>query len=442
MPSSRLHKLLFLFFDGLCIITSVYLAYEIRFKSFGIFSGPHRPIDDIILWAVAIPVVFYILELYNRLGISNIVMRTFVGVMGSGFLLSIFSYLFYQFFIGRILFALEGISIAILTTAWRVGYNFFRGQIEKTVNIILLGPKDIVFGKYDDFIKETDRFSVKQYHYNSQYEGTITFDEIAKAENAVVVFVDDPNIPAEVIQGLVQLRLNGITVKEISDFYESMWGKLPVYHLRDRWFVYSRGFTAVHYDFYQRIKRLLDVGLSSIGLILTAPLMMFTATLIKIESKGSLFYKQERIGLNGKPFIMIKFRSMVQDAEKGIAVWARKGDPRVTRVGKIIRVLRIDELPQLFNILNGDMSFVGPRPERPIFVNELEKNIPYYTYRHLLKPGLTGWAQVNYPYGDSIEDAVRKLEFDLYYIKNASLFLDIQVIFKTIRVVLYREGSR
>ena len=361
--------------------------------------------------------------------------------MGSGFLISIFSYLFYRFFIGRILFGLEGIFIIILTTAWRAGYNVFQRKIEKPVNIILLGPKDIVFGVYDDFIKETDRFSIKQYHYNSQYESTITFDEIAKI-NTVVVFVDDPNIPGEVIQRLVQLRLNGVAVKEITDFYESTWKKLPVYHLRDRWFVYSHGFTAVHYDFYQRIKRLLDVSLSTIGLIFSSPLMIFTAILIKIESKGSLFYKQERVGLNGESFFMIKFRSMVQDAEKGVAVWAQKDDQRVTRVGRIIRALRVDELPQLFNILNGDMSFVGPRPERPAFVKELEKDIPYYNYRHLVKPGLTGWAQVNYPYGDSVEDAVRKLEFDLYYVKNASPFLDIQVIFKTIRVVLYREGSR
>jgi sugar transferase (PEP-CTERM system associated) len=441
MQNSRLHKLLFLFFDWLCIFTSVYLAYKIRFKSFGI-SSPHQPVDDIILWSVTIPVIFYILELYNRLSISNVVGRVIIGVISSGFLLAIFSYLVYQFFIGRKLFALEGIFIAILTTVWRAVYNVFRGQIEKPVNIILLGPKDIILERYNDFIRDAGRFSVKQYQYNGTDENTFSLDGIAKMESTVVVFVDDPNMPGDIIQGLARLRLNGITVKEISDFYEDMWERLPVYHLRDRWFVYSRGFTAVHYDFYQRIKRLFDVGLSTIGLILATPIMVLTAILIKIESNGPLFYKQDRVGLNGRSFVMFKFRSMIDDAEKGGAVWAQKDDPRITKIGRIIRVLRIDELPQLFNILEGDMSFVGPRPERPIFVKELEKNIPYYSYRHLVKPGLTGWAQVNYPYGDSVEDAVKKLEFDLYYIKNASLFLDIQIILNTIKVVLYGKGSR
>jgi len=177
-------------------------------------------------------------------------------------------------------------------------------------------------------------------------------------------------------------------------------------------------------------------------MIVMGPLMFLTAVLIKIESKGPVFYKQKRIGLNERTYNLIKFRSMIKDAEKNGAMWAEEKDPRLTKVGRIIRPFRIDELPQILNILKGNMSFIGPRPERQIFIEELKKEIPYYSYRHFVKPGLTGWAQVNYPYGASMEDAVRKLEYDLYYIKNSNFLLDLQIVLRTFRVILFRRGSR
>jgi exopolysaccharide biosynthesis polyprenyl glycosylphosphotransferase len=190
-------------------------------------------------------------------------------------------------------------------------------------------------------------------------------------------------------------------------------------------------------------KRCFDIGFALALLLFTLPLMAATALLIVLDSKGPVFYKQERVGLNGRPFSVIKFRSMHTDAEKdGAPQWAARRDARVTRVGALIRKLRIDELPQLLNVLRGEMSLVGPRPERPCFVDEFTKQIPFYAERHCVKPGITGWAQVNYPYGASLEDARNKLAYDLYYVKNRGLFLDLIVVFQTVRVILFADGAR
>ena len=190
------------------------------------------------------------------------------------------------------------------------------------------------------------------------------------------------------------------------------------------------------------IKRTLDLFLAVTGLLVSLPVTVITGILIKLESPGPVFYLQERVGEKERTFKVIKFRSMRNDAEKDGAVWASENDPRITQVGNFIRKVRIDEIPQMWNVLKGDMSFVGPRPERPIFVHTLVESIPYYSLRHAVKPGITGWAQVCYPYGASEEDALRKLEYDLYYIKNQSIFMDLLIIFRTIKTVLFQKGSR
>jgi len=177
------------------------------------------------------------------------------------------------------------------------------------------------------------------------------------------------------------------------------------------------------------------------GAILSLPIAALTAVLIKLESAGPVFYRQERVGKNGRPFVLMKFRSMRQDAEKEGPVWATKDDDRTTRVGKVIRKIRVDEIPQFWHILRGEMNFVGPRPERPHFVAQLAQEIPYYEQRHLMAPGLTGWAQIKYPYGASIEDARQKLQYDLFYIKNQSLILDAIILFETIKIILFGRGA-
>jgi exopolysaccharide biosynthesis polyprenyl glycosylphosphotransferase len=185
----------------------------------------------------------------------------------------------------------------------------------------------------------------------------------------------------------------------------------------------------------------LNFVLAALGLLFAFPIMIVTAVAIRLDSPGPIFYSQERVGRNGRSFRMLKFRSMRQDAEnEGVPQWAQKGDPRITRVGRFIRKTRIDELPQFLNILRGEMSFVGPRAERPFFVEQLNRQIPFFSQRHLVEPGLTGWAQVCYPYGSTVEDAIEKLQYDLYYIKNVSLLFDLWILFKTIKTVLFGAG--
>ncbi|MBW4561963.1 MAG: sugar transferase [Mojavia pulchra JT2-VF2] len=242
------------------------------------------------------------------------------------------------------------------------------------------------------------------------------------------------------IQQLMQLRLQGIPVYRLPDICEILWYKLPSSLLEDKWLAFSAGFNLVAGGISLKLKRLTDLMLAALLLTLLFPLMLLTAIAIKLDSPGSVFYSQVRTGLYGKPFKVYKFRSMYQDAEKRGAQWASQRDPRITRVGYWLRVLRIDELPQIWNVLRGDMSLIGPRPERPEFDVKLKEAIPYYELRYLVKPGITGWAQVLYPYGASVEDAYEKLAYDLYYIKNYSFWLDIAIAFKTVRVVLLGKG--
>ena len=242
------------------------------------------------------------------------------------------------------------------------------------------------------------------------------------------------------VHSLMQLRLKGIPVYRLPDIWETLCYKLPSSLLEDEWFAFSSGFNLVFCGHSLKIKGVMDIIVTGLLSLLVSPLMIFVGLIIKLDSPGPIFYSQLRTGLYGKPFRVYKFRSMYQDAEKRGAQWASQRDPRITRVGYWLRVLRIDELPQIWNVLCGEMSLIGPRPERPEFDVKLKEAIPYYEMRYLVKPGITGWAQVLYPYGSSLEDAYEKLSYDLYYIKNYSLWLDMVIVLKTIRVVLLGKG--
>ncbi|MEG3177398.1 TIGR03013 family XrtA/PEP-CTERM system glycosyltransferase [Sphingomonas sp. RB3P16] len=244
------------------------------------------------------------------------------------------------------------------------------------------------------------------------------------------------------LKDLLRIKTTGVHVNEISTFLERETGRIDLQSVNPSWLIFSDGFSSGRM-FSSLFKRLFDITASLLLLTLTFPLILFTALAIKLESKGPAFYRQRRVGLYNVGFDCVKLRSMRIDAEvAGKAVWAEKNDPRITRVGRIIRKLRIDELPQTWSVLKGEMSFVGPRPERPQFVEDLEQQLPYYAERHMVKPGITGWAQINYPYGASIEDSRQKLEYDLYYAKNYSPFLDLLILLQTVRVVLWPEGAR
>ncbi len=240
---------------------------------------------------------------------------------------------------------------------------------------------------------------------------------------------------------LLECKLAGIEVVDLPSFFERETGQIQVESLNPSWMIFSDGFSRT--AFKDVTKRTFDIVTSGILLLLTLPVILITALLIWLESGSPVLYRQERVGEYGRVFNMLKFRSMRQDAEHdGVPQWAKKQDGRVTRVGKIIRQLRIDELPQVFNVFKGDMSFVGPRPERPYFVEDLTKKISYYPSRHTVRPGITGWAQIRYPYGATVEDALQKLQYDLYYVKNHTLFLDLIILLQTMQVILFGKGAR
>jgi len=267
-------------------------------------------------------------------------------------------------------------------------------------------------------------------------------DHVVLLNASEVVLALEERRNALPLKDLLRIKTTGVHVNEISTFLERETGRVDLQSVNPSWLIFSDGFSSGRM-LSSLFKRLFDITASLILLILTLPLVLVTALAIKLESKGSAFYRQRRVGLYGVGFDVIKLRSMRQDAEiNGKAVWAEKDDPRITRIGRIIRKLRIDELPQTWSVLKGEMSFVGPRPERPQFVEDLEQQLNYYAERHMVKPGITGWAQINYPYGASIDDARQKLEYDLYYAKNYSPFLDLLILLQTIRVVLWPEGAR
>ena len=263
--------------------------------------------------------------------------------------------------------------------------------------------------------------------------------EVRKTD-IIVDFTDELLLDAKLVDRLLEYKLNGLQYYNYLEFYETYENKLPISHLSPKWFLEDSGFEIYYNNFNLKAKRLLDLFFAIFIGICVLPIMILAAIIVKLESKGPIFFIQERIGEGNRKFNIVKFRSMTTDAEKDGPKWASKNDSRITGWGKIMRATRIDELPQLWNVLKGEMSFVGPRPEREYFIQQLEKEIPYYNLRHTVKPGLTGWAQVMYPYGSSVEDAYRKLQYDLYYIKHHDILFDIKVLLKTVTIVVFGKG--
>lgn len=268
----------------------------------------------------------------------------------------------------------------------------------------------------------------------SQTASELNVDEI-------VVALTERRAGSMPLRQLLDCKLAGVKVYDLNTHFEKTLGQIRIDFLNAGWLIFGDGFNQGALRTF--VKRVFDIVSASVLIVLAAPLMVLTAILIKAESKGPIFYRQERVGLNGSTFNVTKFRSMRTDAEKdGKPRWAQANDDRVTRIGNFIRRVRIDELPQLFNVLQGDMSLVGPRPERPFFVQQLTQDIPFYAVRHSVKPGVTGWAQVRYHYGSTVEDSQEKLQYDLYYVKNHTLFLDLVVLMETVGVVLTGKGAR
>lgn len=248
------------------------------------------------------------------------------------------------------------------------------------------------------------------------------------------------SLSQQMVRELMDMRLRGVYVYSIAEFCEQFWQKIPPAYVQDDWFAFTSGFNILHNRIKAKLKQLIDIVVAAAMIVVSLPITLPIAVIIKLTSPGPILYSQVRTGLNGKKFRVYKFRSMYQNAESKGIQWAKEKDPRITKVGAFIRMTRIDELPQLWNVFKGEMSLVGPRPERPEFDMQLREQIPYYDVRYLVKPGITGWAQVCYPYGASVEDAYQKVAYDLYYIKNYSLLMDFTIALKTLRVVVLGKG--
>ena len=381
-------------------------------------------------------IAYYIANVYNvatsKYKLKD--MTTVIVINGILMTVTTFSKIF-TFYEGIILFGI----ITIFQIAFR--YIVIMGVVEKE-RVVFVGENDYT----QDLLESVKKDG--QYVFTASLNNTdmkVLGKEIVemyktKKFDVLVDFTDkllgDPKLTGK----LLQYKLEGLQYYNYLEFYETYENKLPISHLSPKWFLENTGFEIYHNNFNLKAKRLLDLFFAMLIGIFAAPVIILAAIIVKLESKGPIFFIQERIGEGNKKFNIVKFRSMTTDAEKDGPQWASKNDNRVTKFGKIMRATRIDELPQLWNVLRGEMSFVGPRPEREFFIQQLEKEIPYYNLRHTVKPGLTGWAQVMYPYGASVEDAYRKLQYDLYYIKHHSIPFDVKVLLKTVTIVIFGKG--
>ena len=361
--------------------------------------------------------------------------------------------------VGSGIFAVSIVFVIILIVSWRFFYALILNNGLFNQKIILLGSGFLAQNIFNEIINRKDsgytvavnvwdslensNFLSKQKRaetiYKKDYVGLCEMAEQLDIKKVVVAIKERRG--ALPLKELVKCRIKGIDVIEGTSFYEMLAGKLIVDQINPAWIIFSKGFYKSRTRRF--IKRSIDLIISLSMLILFLPLIIVTTILIKIDSSGPVLFSQERVGKNKKPYMLYKFRSMVEDAEKQSGpVWALDNDKRITRIGSILRKWRIDEILQLWNVLKGDMSFVGPRPEREFFVKKLEKIIPYYEERFSVKPGITGWAQICYRYGASVDDAVEKVNYDLFYIKNMSFFMDLMIILRTIKIVLFGKGAR
>ena len=457
-----MRRLFLVIVETVLLFSTALAATQIRFGSESsdvLFN--QRGWMKLVILTVVIQLAFYLFDLYDlpttrryRRVIINLVIALSVATV----LLSILFYVVPALQLGRGVFLVDVTLILAVIPAWRlvVAWSAGHPQLGVRERVLILGSGDQaielaratlerrasgfhIVGFVDNKPELIGKSLInpKVIGLTADIEGLV---EQYQVDRIVVAVADRRGMfPTE---ELLNLSLSGrVAVEESARYYERLTGKIASEMLRPSWLIFSRGNRFS--DFERHVRRLLNAGFAAVGFVLSLPIMLLTALAVKLDSRGPVFYVQERVGKNGRTFKIIKFRSMRAGAEaKSGPVWAEEDDPRVTRVGRVIRKLRFDELPQFVNVIRGDMSFVGPRPERPMFVEQLGEIVPYYSQRHVVKPGLTGWAQIKYPYGASVEDSIEKLRYDLYYIKNQSLLLDAIIVFETIKIVMFGRGGR
>jgi len=452
------HRLIFFFLETILFLGMVFLGTYLRFLSeVAIFTPYENLLLKALLIVATIQLSLYYFDLYDFKTFRRnleLAIRLLQSLGVSSIFLAILYYSLPGLIIGRGIFLISLTLMGGVIISWRVIYNHILETRQLDQRIMIIGSgllaKNIareIIGKADTgfkvigFITEEPERIGERLVNPSIIGDQSQIPEIAQREkvNRIIVALDERRGKFPEAE-LLECKMKGVTIEEGIEFYEHLTGKLRVESLRSSSLIFSDGFKKPKLT--MGIKRAIGFSCSLIGLVLFSPLISILSILIKIDSCGTVFYKQERMGEDGKVFKLIKFRSMIENAEANGPVWADQADKRVTRIGRWMRKWRLDEIPQMFNVLKGDMAFVGPRPERPFFAQELRKEIPFYDQRFSVKPGITGWAQIKYRYGASKEDALEKLKYDLYYIKNLSSLFDMIIIFETIKVVLFGKGAR
>jgi len=457
-----LKSLLLMLVEAVLILLALISAVKLRFwnsptETAAYLAFPDFAVQSAIVIAVCMACLYYN-DLYDLSAAYNAMERVLRVQQSFGaacLLLGLLYFLFPSLLLSRGIFLLAMVLAAglvflgrrMLDTAWQLTAPSQRVLILGTGDIALELARELkrrgdLGMRLEGLIGSTGVDGKPGEVFGQTVLGPISdLEDIARERgiSKIIVAMEDRrgNLP---IRELVTLRVQGIRVEDGATAFSGLTGRIPLRAVKPSWFVFSEGFHRSKWNEF--LKRVIDLVFSMVGLVVSLPLMLLVALAISLESKGPVIYRQTRVGNRGRCFELLKFRSMRLDAEENGAQWASKNDPRVTRLGGFLRKYRLDELPQFVNVIRGEMSFVGPRPERPCFVEELRKQIPYYDERHSVRPGLTGWAQTQYSYGSTVEDAFHKLEYDLFYLKNMSIIFDLAIVFQTIHIVVGGRGSR
>jgi len=439
--------------EALMVLTSLFLGLILQFREESYFVlnfqyGYYK----ILIVAIFVLLLSHGFDLYDpsRTGSRGEIYFRLLLIPGLlALALAAAEVIFPEVMMGKSSFVWGLLILTLALLSWRTAYEWLGSQPYLRQRVYILGTGEraqkLVYG-----LRSRPELGVDIVGWSGGIQGIVTRESIAshlqeialsKSVHRVIVAMQDRR-DAMPMQELLDLRLNGaVQIEEATSWLEKISGKIDVEQLYPSWIIFSKGFRFS--DTFRMMRRFLNFFVGLIGLLLALPLIPFIALAIRVDSRGSVFYRQQRVGKGGRIFFCYKFRTMRQDAEADIGpTWADDDDPRITRVGKFLRISRLDEIPQLWCVLKGDMAFVGPRPERPEFVRWLTSELPYYGVRHLVRPGITGWAQIRYKYGNTVEDAKEKLQYDLFYIKNASISLDLLILFQTIKTVLLGRGAQ